>query len=400
MNNRISSGMMFTQSVALMMAKQNKMHHLEQQIATGSRLVSAKDDPVAAGSAVGLDRALAELDRLEKNASNVQNRLGLQENALTQVGDMMGRITELAIYANNPALADADKKAMVTELEAIRGNLLATANATDGTGRYLFGGTTDANTPFQQIAGGVRYVGDQTQRSVEVAPDSYAADALPGSEIFLRIPTGDGVVDGRAASTNTGKGVLTDVGRDSSATWDGNSYTVRFTAGNAYEVVDDTDTVIASGSFTSGQDIVFNGVRMQISGVPNAGDSFALTPSTSRDVFATVDNMIAALSMDTTTEADSAAQQNLLQAGIRDVARAAERMIDSRASGGAQLKIIDNAAESREANTVTLKTTLSGMRDLDYADALSQYQLESTALQAAQTLFTRMQQNSLFNIIR
>ncbi|KAG1577894.1 hypothetical protein G6F46_015823 [Rhizopus delemar] len=75
-------------------------------------------------------------------------------------------------------------------------------------------------------------------------------------------------------------------------------------------------------------------------------------------------------------------------------------MIDSRAAGGAQLKALDNAADMREANGVTLKTTLTQMRDLDYADALSQYQLQSTALQAAQTIFSQMQSMSLFNKIR
>ncbi|WP_312710497.1 flagellar hook-associated protein FlgL, partial [Stenotrophomonas sp.] len=159
MNNRISTGMMFNQSVSLMMAKQAKMSHLEQQIATGRRLVTAKDDPVASGAAVGLDRTLASLERMQLNAGNVQNRLGLQENALAQVGDMMGRITELTIYANNPALAASDKQSMVTEIEAIRGNLLALANSTDGTGRYLFGGTADGSPPFSQIDGKVVYNG-------------------------------------------------------------------------------------------------------------------------------------------------------------------------------------------------------------------------------------------------
>ena len=39
MSNRISTGMMYSQSVALMMAKQAKLSHLEQQIATGSKIV-------------------------------------------------------------------------------------------------------------------------------------------------------------------------------------------------------------------------------------------------------------------------------------------------------------------------------------------------------------------------
>ena len=89
MSSRISTGMMFNQSVSLMLAKQSKISHLEQQIATGSKISSAKDDPVGAGTAVGLDRVVAGLEQLGKNANSVQNRLGLQENALAQVNELM-----------------------------------------------------------------------------------------------------------------------------------------------------------------------------------------------------------------------------------------------------------------------------------------------------------------------
>lgn len=397
MNNRISTGMMFSQSVSLMMSKQAKLSHLEQQIATGSKIVTAKDDPVNAGAAVGLDRTLAALERMKLNAGNVQNRLGVQENTLAQVGDMMGRINELTIYANNPALAPADKQSMVTEIKAIRDNLLSLANSSDGTGRYLFGGTNDSNPPFSQVGGSVVYSGDQTQRQVEVGPDTYVRDALPGSEVFLRIPTGDGFVDGGPAAGNTGTGVLTNITRDGTDNWNGQAFSVRFTAADTYEVLDAGGTVVGNGTMKSGDDLVVNGVRLHIDGKPAAGDSFAVTPSSSRDIFGTLDSLIGALEADTGTPQTLAVQQNALQSSLRDVARAAERMIDARASGGAQLKALDNAADMRESNGVTLKTTLSQMRDLDYADALSQYQLENTALQAAQTLFAQMQQMSLFN---
>ncbi|AWH33145.1 flagellar hook-associated protein FlgL [Stenotrophomonas sp. SAU14A_NAIMI4_8] len=397
MNNRISTGMMFSQSVSLMMSKQAKLSHLEQQIATGSKIVTAKDDPVNAGAAVGLDRTLAALERMKLNAGNVQNRLGVQENTLAQVGDMMGRINELTIYANNPALAPADKQSMVTEIKAIRDNLLSLANSSDGTGRYLFGGTNDSNPPFSQVGGSVVYSGDQTQRQVEVGPDTYVRDALPGSEVFLRIPTGDGFVDGGPAAGNTGTGVLTNITRDGTDNWNGQAFSVRFTAADTYEVLDAGGTLVGNGTMKSGDDLVVNGVRLHIDGKPAAGDSFSVTPSSSRDIFGTLDSLIGALEADTGTPQTLAVQQNALQSSLRDVARAAERMIDARASGGAQLKALDNAADMRESNGVTLKTTLSQMRDLDYADALSQYQLENTALQAAQTLFAQMQQMSLFN---
>ncbi|AOA72302.1 MAG: flagellar hook-associated protein FlgL [Stenotrophomonas rhizophila] len=401
MNNRISTGMMFNQSISMMMAKQSKMNHLEQQLATGKKLVSAKDDPVAAGTAVGLDRAVAELDRFARNGDVVENRLGLQENALAQAGEMMAHITELTIQANNPALSAADLKSIASELKSVRDGLLSLANSTDGTGRYLFGGTDDADAPFKLSNGVVTYNGDQTQRQVEVAPDTFVKDALPGSEIFLRIRTGDGTLDGSAAGTNTGTGVLTTFGRDpASGNWDGASYTLRFTGPDAYEVVDATNTVVKTGAFKAGEDITFEGVSMRIEGEPKAGDSFGIGAADARDIFSTLDGMINALDNAADDPTAVARQQNILQAGIRDVARASEKFIDARAAGGAQLKAIDDAGALRDANGVTLKTTLSAMRDLDYAEAIGQYQLEQISLQAAQTIFTQMQQMSLFNAIR
>jgi flagellar hook-associated protein 3 FlgL len=401
MNNRISTGMMFNQSISMMMAKQSKMNHLEQQLATGKKLVSAKDDPVAAGTAVGLDRAVAELDRFARNGDVVENRLGLQENALAQAGEMMAHITELTIQANNPALSAADLKSIASELKSVRDGLLSLANSTDGTGRYLFGGTDDADAPFKLSNGVVTYNGDQTQRQVEVAPDTFVKDALPGSEIFLRIRTGDGTLDGSAAGTNTGTGVLTTFGRDpASGNWDGASYTLRFTGPDAYEVVDATNTVVKTGAFKAGEDITFEGVSMRIEGEAKAGDSFGIGAADARDIFSTLDGMIYALDNAADDPTAVARQQNILQAGIRDVARASEKFIDARAAGGAQLKAIDDAGALRDANGVTLKTTLSAMRDLDYAEAIGQYQLEQISLQAAQTIFTQMQQMSLFNAIR
>lgn len=400
MSNRISTGMMYSQSVALMMAKQAKLSHLEQQIATGSKIVSAKDDPVAAGAAVGLDRSLAALERMKLNGNNVQNRLGVQENTLAQVNDLMARVNDLTIQASNPALSAPDKKTLITELNQIREGLLSLANSSDGTGRYVFGGTNDSDPPFAKIDGKVVYRGDQTQRQVEVGPDTYVRDALPGSEIFLRIPTGDGFVDGSPAAGNAGNGVLTNITRDGSDSWNGQSFSVRFTAADQYEVLDGAGNVTGTGTYKAGSELEINGVRLQIAGAPATGDSFNVQAASSRDIFGTMDKLIAALDADTGTPAKMAAQQNELQSALRDVGRAAERMIDSRAAGGAQLKALDNAAEMREANGVTLKTTLSEMRDVDYADALSQYQLESTALQAAQTLFSQMQSMSLFNKIR
>ncbi|WP_028917082.1 flagellar hook-associated protein FlgL [Pseudoxanthomonas sp. J35] len=401
MNGRISTAAIYQQSVSLMLGKQARLSHLQQQLATGQKLVTAKDDPVAAGAAVGLDRALAALEQFGKNANTVQNRLGLQENALQQAGELMAQVNDLAIQANSAALSNADRKAIAAELAAIHDSLLSLANSTDGAGRYLFAGAADDTAPFSQVAGRVVYNGDQTQRRVEVAPGAFVDDALPGSEIFMRIRTGDGTVDAQASPGNTGTGLLMDYGRaPGTEAWDGRRYTVEFTAPDAYRVVDEDGNEVATGAYADGAEIAFAGLRLTVAGQPAAGDSFGIGPSASKDVFATIADLVQALNADPATPAQRAAMQNALQAGMRDVRQAAERMIDARAAGGAQLAAIDDAAELRASNEVTFKTTLSSLRDLDYAAAIGQFQLEQAALQAAQNLFVRMQGMSLFDRLR
>lgn len=400
MSNRISTSMMFDTTLASMLARQKQLAQLQQQVATGKKVVTAKDDPVGAGAAVGLDRSLAELERFGQNANTVGNRLGLQENVLTLAGEDMIRINELAVQANSDALSDDDRRSIAAELRTLRDNLLSLANSSDGSGRYLFAGAADDTPPFNRSAGGVVYRGDQTQRSMEIAPGSFVQDALPGSEVFMRIRTGDGTIDAQMAPGNTGTAVIGGFGRSANGGWSGDSYRIEFTGANGYDVVNRDGATVSSGTLGADSDIEFNGLRISISGQPAAGDSLQIGPAGTRDVFATVQALADALEAPAATPADAAMRRNALQAGMRDVARAAERMIDARAAGGAQLAALDQALELREANAVTLQTTLSGMRDLDYAEAITRFQLESTALQTAQTVFTRMHGLSLFNLLR
>jgi len=400
MTDRISTGMMYGQSLSSMLLRQKQLNNLQEQLATGQKLVTAKDDPVAAGTAVGLDRTLAELERFGKNANTVGNRLGLQENHLAQAGDYMIRVNELAIQANNGSLSDQDRQAIAAELRSIYDGMLSVANSTDGSGRYLFGGSADDTAPFTRSAGGVVYQGDQTQRRVEIAPETFVKDATPGSEIFMRVRTGDGTLDASADATNAGTGVVSGYGRDSSGAWGGESYRVVFTGANTYDVLDSGGATVGGGTWTAGEDISHGGLRIAISGQPATGDAFDVGPAGTRDVFATLQNLIGSLESAASTPAEQAARQNALQGAMRDVARASEQMIDARAAGGAQLAAIDDAGAVREANGVTIKGTLSELRDLDYAEAITRFEMESTALQTAQTVFTRMQGLSLFNLLR
>src|SRR5690606_33534117 len=123
-------------------------------------------------------------------------------------GDQLGRVRDLVIRANTPTLSDQDRKLIAVEIREIRSQLLDITNRQDGAGRALFSGTRDGVVPFTDSAGIVSYAGNEGRNDIEVAPGLSVADTDPGSRLFMRMPTGDGIVRASAATSNSGSGVL------------------------------------------------------------------------------------------------------------------------------------------------------------------------------------------------
>ena len=74
-------------------------------------------------------------------------------------------------------------------------------------------------------------------------------------------------------------------------------------------------------------------------------------------------------------------------------------VIDIRSRVGARLNSIDDQTNLNEASILQVRDTLSGIQDLDYAEAISQLEQQTTSLQAAQQSFLRIQGLSLFNFL-
>lgn len=398
MTARISSFGMQNLAIASMQKRQVEMSHTQQQLASGKRLLSGRDDPVAAGVALALDRTQAEIVRFGANANVLQHRLALEESALANVNDHVSRLREIALQANGGIQTDESRRAFLAEVKGHMDALVALGNSSDGQGRFLFGGTKDASAPFVRSGGTVTYVGDQIQREIDIAPEVAVADADPGSEIFLRVPTGDGRVTVRADGGNTGTGVLQQVGFVQPADWDGGNYSIEFLAGN-YRVLDGGGTQIATGPFVAGDAIDVAGYQITITGTPADGDSFAITPAPTASVFETAQALHDILSMSTASPDARAAQQNAFFAVIQDLGKASDHAIDSRSAVGARMSALDNSAEEREAQLVAVKGTLSSIRDLDYAQAISDLSRQSAVLEAAQQSYLRINSMSLFQML-
>ncbi len=84
---------------------------------------------------------------------------------------------------------------------------------------------------------------------------------------------------------------------------------------------------------------------------------------------------------------------------LQDVDQALGRVIEVRTDIGSRLQALDGEADLNEGFTVQLTETLSELRDLDYAEAISRLSQQLIGLEAAQQTYVRVQGLSLFRFL-
>jgi flagellar hook-associated protein 3 FlgL len=84
---------------------------------------------------------------------------------------------------------------------------------------------------------------------------------------------------------------------------------------------------------------------------------------------------------------------------LNNTDRAINKVIDVRTKIGGRMNSIDSQQVDNETRRVHLQTVLSDVRDLNFAEAVSNLTFQTTALQVAQQAFARVQSLSLFDFI-
>lgn len=396
---RISTSTMHLDAVNTMMRAQVALARSQNQVATGKRIQTPADDPAGSVHVIELQRQLAAADQYATNATAAQNRLSASEQGLADSTDVLQRVRELALQANSPTLDAAGRGILATEIRTRTDELMQIANRQDPGGEYLYSGLSTATKPFGSSAAGASYFGDSGSRSVQVAASQRVIDAHSGYDVFLRVPAGNGTFTTAAVQSNTGSGTI-DVGSVANpAAWVSDTYTVRMTAPDSYEVLDGAGARIAAGAYTSGDVITFRGINVTIAGAPAAGDQFRAAAAGSEDMFSTLNRLTSLLESSTTTDAGHAQYTTAVEASLQQLTNGIDHLQSVRAETGARLSALDTAANQREDQKLQWKQALSSLQDVDYAQAVSTMNQQLLGLQAAQQSYAKISQLSLFNYL-
>jgi flagellar hook-associated protein 3 FlgL len=399
---RVSTSWIQQQSVGSMMDRQSDLSDISTQLSTGKRINHPSDDPVGAARALDLSHLTADAAQYQRNITSANARLGLEDQSLSNVSGVLGRVRTLLLQAANGTQTDDTRGDIAAEMVQLRQQLLGQANSKDGQGEYIFAGNRTGTQPFAS-QNGVSYMGDDGQRMVAAGPGLQVATGDPGSAVFADIPTGNGTFAISADAANTGSVVagassVSNPNANPSA-WDGGDYSIVFTAADAYEVRDNAGTVLDSGSYDAavGGGIAFRGAQVAFSGTPDAGDKFSLGASAKQDVFATLDNLINTLRQPNGGGAD---MQNSINEQFANLDQAIDNITRTRGMVGARMNALDQQSGLNDDLTLQYKSALSDVQDVDYYDAVSRFAAQTAALQAAQQTFTKMQGSKLFDYLR
>lgn len=397
---RMSSVQIFQQGISSILARQAEVSHTEQQLATGRRVLTPADDPVAAVQILDITEDLAQVDQFQRNGNLAQGQLAQEDTVLADVGNVLQRVRELVVQANNASQSPETRRSIATEVNARIDELLALANTRDASGEYIFAGFQAKSAPFARQGGGFAYNGDDGQRFLQLGASTQVAVRDSGADVFMSIPAGNGVFVIEPAAGNTGTAV---VGSNSvSGGFVRDNYSISFSQpapGDpvTYQVTDSAAAVVASGNYVAGGAIEFAGASFSINGAPADGDSFNLAPAPRQDMFTTLKNIVDSLNGAGPAPAAVAAVNNAMGRALSDIDQALGNVLQVRADVGVRLNHVDNQVDINESFSLQLQETLSGVQDLDYAEAISRFNLQLTALQAAQQAYVKMQGLSLFN---
>jgi len=182
---RISTQTLFETGAAQLGELQSGLAKTNQQIASGRRILSPSDDPVAAARALEVSQSQSLNTQYGANRQHANSAISATEGTLASVTTLLQDVKTTVIAAGNGSYSDTERGFLATELRGRFEQLLGLANSRDATGNYMFSGFQTTTPAFSESAPGVvQYDGDQGQRLIQVDATRQMAASSPGQTVF------------------------------------------------------------------------------------------------------------------------------------------------------------------------------------------------------------------------
>ena len=404
---RVSSFQMHNQAANQIQSLANQAAQTQQQISHGKRLVSPSDDPIGAARVVNLNQEMKAREQFLQNAEAADVQLALEDSVLSQVTELIHRVSELTLQAGSGIRTAEDREFLASEIEARFEELLTLANTRNSAGQYLFSGFKGLTAPFEKTGQAVEYRGDEGIREIQIDRNQFLQLTDSGQKIFMDIEgpvTNVELSVDTAASASLSELNITDQDlvnafypdevvvefRPEAEAGGSPNFTVRRTSDG--RPLDGLVNVPYSGK----AEISTQGISFRLDGVAQEGDQFVVATNNKQSLFDTVGAIAEGLKeIEAETQPD--AFKALIDRTIAGLNAATSSISRTRADIGARFNSIESVRDLHTDVNLQLDEVRSSVEDLDFAKAVSDLSYQSFILEAAQQSFLRIRDLSLFN---
>jgi flagellin len=150
-----------------------------ERLSSGLRINKASDD--AAGLAISdrMDNQIRGMQQANRNVQQGNNLLQTAEGAMNEVGNILGRMRELAVQSASDTVSGDDRDSIDLEFEQLKSEIDRIAKGTSYNGMGLIDGSAD---------------GDGEKITLQVGADNNAQDQLSFNLADLRVDDGSSAI--------------------------------------------------------------------------------------------------------------------------------------------------------------------------------------------------------------
>lgn len=190
MPSRITLETLINSTLMNVQLSASRMHKLQEQIATGKKIVRPSDDPDGARKVLNFRSEDLKLEQFDKNVQTSMQSIQFSESILQNTADTINRVQELIVQGVNATTEQGVRDVIAKEIDGMLESVLANANS-QRLGRYIFAGTETSTKPFETTrnANGevtaVTYMGNREKIEYSVGPGMNVQVNHTGAEVFM-----------------------------------------------------------------------------------------------------------------------------------------------------------------------------------------------------------------------
>jgi flagellar hook-associated protein 3 FlgL len=366
MSGRITSNILTSNYLRNMKRNLTNMKTLQNQLASGKEIQKASDNPYTASRSMQLNTDMSYNKQYNENIKDTTNWLDTTDTALSQIGNIFGRVETLLVSAGNGAYGPDERTSIQDEIKE-KVNELSQVLNTSFDGSYIFGGTKTDSKPTTVVNGVLEYadkagtgIGSNSNLSVyKNAGGTITSDAI--DPVTLANNTAYTL---NSADVQSLQDELNNVATPPSGTRQTEINSILPKAIPLTQINSDLKVDISEGVKTTYNKTAVNVLEFK----DKSGTSINVS-----DLFATIIKNLG------TTGNTS----DLTTTNLKDIQSVTANLLQQRSEVGSFQNRMDSAQTNNDNQNYNLTDILSKTEDIDFADKTMEYSMMQTVYTAS-----------------